>query len=302
MLANPSLRWLVGAIVTGNRHIYMRFQYPALFNIHPDRCFAPTKWLFPKEGSERTQFSNIARAYSEERISSTDKARQDIMSALLAAKDPKTGQKLADAEIWGEAHLMIAAGRRLFPQHSEALASAYKSLKVVTQLLPPWPPSSSIFLVAPLLTNASLPKSDARSPQPNPSDADPKCLPAVTSAPASTKQCASLLQPLAHCGERPARAAPSPTDSTFLRATKRVCAPTPSTTIRSTSQIPSLSNPNASSQNLPTDSPGPPNLLHPPSQGPQCGLPCPPCQAHRLSRPVHLLYPSIPSLQPPFRH
>ena len=114
MLAKPNLRWLVDAIVTGNRHIYMRFQYPALFNIHPDRWYAPSKWLFPKEGNERTQFSDIAKKYSEERMASDDKSRQDIMSALLAARDPKTGEKLTDAEVWGEAHLMIAAGKRFF--------------------------------------------------------------------------------------------------------------------------------------------------------------------------------------------
>ena len=98
------------AIVTGNRHIYMRFQYPAMFNIHPDRWYAPAKWLFPKEAVERTKFSDIARDYSEKRMASGDEDRQDIMSALLAAQDPKTGERLTDAEIWGEAHLMIAAG------------------------------------------------------------------------------------------------------------------------------------------------------------------------------------------------
>ena len=36
--------------------------------------------------------------------------RNDIMSALLAARDPKMGDKLTDSEVWGEGHLMIAAG------------------------------------------------------------------------------------------------------------------------------------------------------------------------------------------------
>ena len=48
---------------------------------------------------------------SEEKMS----RRNDIMSALLAAKDPKTGTKLSEAEVWGEAHLMIAAGEQNFP-------------------------------------------------------------------------------------------------------------------------------------------------------------------------------------------
>ena len=61
---------------------------------------------------ERQRFLEISTKYSEERMASRDKMskRNDIMSALLAAKDPKTGTKLAEAEVWGEAHLMIAAG------------------------------------------------------------------------------------------------------------------------------------------------------------------------------------------------
>lgn len=45
---------------------------------------------------------------SEEKMA----GRNATMSALLAAKDPKTGTKLSEAEVWGEAHLMIAAGER----------------------------------------------------------------------------------------------------------------------------------------------------------------------------------------------
>lgn len=37
MITSPKLRWLVGAIVGGNRHIYMRFAYPPLFNLDPSK-------------------------------------------------------------------------------------------------------------------------------------------------------------------------------------------------------------------------------------------------------------------------
>ena len=62
--------------------------------------------------AERQRFLEISTKYSEERRASEEKMsrRNDIMSALLAAKDPKTGTKLPEAEVWGEAHLMIAAG------------------------------------------------------------------------------------------------------------------------------------------------------------------------------------------------
>ena len=62
--------------------------------------------------AERQRFLEISTQYSKTRMVSAKKMseRNDITSALLAAKDPKTGTKLSEAEIWGEAHLMIAAG------------------------------------------------------------------------------------------------------------------------------------------------------------------------------------------------
>ena len=61
---------------------------------------------------ERQRFLEVSTKFSEARMASQEKmkGRNDIMSALLAAKDPKTGTKLSEAEVWGEAHLMIAAG------------------------------------------------------------------------------------------------------------------------------------------------------------------------------------------------
>ncbi len=116
MIAKPDLRWLVDAIVGGNRHIYMRFAWPALFNVKPNSWYSPARWLFPKMNEERTQFAKIADKYSRERMILMEEGksdRNDIMSALLAARDPKTGEKLTEAEVWGEAHLMIAAGKSL---------------------------------------------------------------------------------------------------------------------------------------------------------------------------------------------
>lgn len=113
MIKSPKLRWLVEAIVSGNRHIYMRFAYPPLFNLDPSRWYSPARWLFPGMCTERTSFSSIAEQYSKERMTMMEEGkmeRNDIMSALLAAHDPRTGEKLSEAEVWTEAHLMIAAG------------------------------------------------------------------------------------------------------------------------------------------------------------------------------------------------
>lgn len=93
----------------------MRFAYPPLFNLDPSRWYAPARWLFPEMGAERSKFSDIAEKFTRERIAMMEEGnsgaeRHDIMAALLAARDPKTGEKLSDAEVWTEAHLMIAAG------------------------------------------------------------------------------------------------------------------------------------------------------------------------------------------------
>lgn len=113
MITSPKLRWLVEAIVSGNRHIYMRFAYPALFNLDPSKWYSPARWLFPDMPSERASFSKIAEQFSKDRIAMMAEGkveRNDIMTALLAARDPKTKEKLSKAELWTEAHLMIAAG------------------------------------------------------------------------------------------------------------------------------------------------------------------------------------------------
>ena len=112
LLTSSKLRWLVNAIVSGNRRIYLRFACPALFNVKPSAWYNPDKWIFPEMADERQRFLEISTKFSEERMASEEKMskRNDIMSALLAAKDPKTGTKLSEAEVWGEAHLMIAAG------------------------------------------------------------------------------------------------------------------------------------------------------------------------------------------------
>lgn len=88
----------------------MRFACPWLFNLPLGN---PARWLFPNMSDERQRFTEISDQYTRERVEKTKAGkfeRQDILSALLVARDPKTGEKLSDAETWSEAHLMIAAG------------------------------------------------------------------------------------------------------------------------------------------------------------------------------------------------
>lgn len=113
LLSSSRLRWLVQAIVQGNRHIYLRFAFPLLFNLNPEAWYAPARWLFPELANERYGFVDVANDMTSKRVNSYDgdqKARRDIMSELEKARDPKTGDRLSPEEIASEAHLMIAAG------------------------------------------------------------------------------------------------------------------------------------------------------------------------------------------------
>ena len=63
---------------------------------------------------ERQKFLQTSTEFAKARMEDEEKGhtqRNDILSALLKARDPKTGTKLSEAEVWGEAHLMIAAGK-----------------------------------------------------------------------------------------------------------------------------------------------------------------------------------------------
>jgi cytochrome P450 len=88
----------------------MRFACPWLFNLPFGN---PAKWLFPTMDEEKMGFTAISDQYTKERMKLIEDGkcdRNDIMAALLAAKDPKTGTMLSQTETWSEAHLMIAAG------------------------------------------------------------------------------------------------------------------------------------------------------------------------------------------------
>lgn len=113
LTTKPELRWLIEAIVAGNRHIYMRFACPWLFNLPFGMLLSPAQWLFPNMANEKHQFKTLSDKYTTERMTLLKEGklnRKDVMSALLEARDPKSGEKLSEEETWCEAHLMIAAG------------------------------------------------------------------------------------------------------------------------------------------------------------------------------------------------
>ena len=135
LITDPDLRWLVNAIMQGNRRIYMRFAFPALFNVKPSAWYNPDKWFFPDMADERQRFLEVSTKFSEARMASEEKmkGRNDIMSALLAAKDPKTGTKLSEAEVWGEAHLMIAAGKTFLRRAHQIVVLTSRPPKLIRE-------------------------------------------------------------------------------------------------------------------------------------------------------------------------
>ena len=160
------------------------FAFPALFNVKPSAWYNPAKWIFPEMADERKRFLEIFTKHSEERMASQEKisGRNDIMSALLAARDPQTATKLTEAEVWGEAHLMIAAGKPLESWYLTRENYLYKQQEA-TQPPQPSPPSSSTSPASPPHMPASA-KFAPYSPPSKPYAKGTSSTPAAISAPA----------------------------------------------------------------------------------------------------------------------
>ena len=85
-------------------------QYPWLFR--PGSCWlSADTWLFPGLLKDRARYLGATKHIVEERIEKEDDSRKDIMSHLLKAKDPQTGENLTFEEVWAESYLMISAGK-----------------------------------------------------------------------------------------------------------------------------------------------------------------------------------------------
>lgn len=90
----------------------MAMQYPSIFKLRLGKWLSVDTWLFPTFLSDRGRLVNGSVGLVQERIAGKESMdRKDIMSYLLAAKDPETGESLSIDEVRTEAFLMLGAGK-----------------------------------------------------------------------------------------------------------------------------------------------------------------------------------------------
>jgi hypothetical protein len=127
MLTSPKHRFITEVICGYIKRSYIAMQYPWLFCPGSNWLSADT-WLFPRLLEERARYLAATKYIVKDRIEREDNSRQDIMSHLLKAKEPDTGETLSFEEIWSEAYLMISAGKPM-PSPYLILASRVASLE-----------------------------------------------------------------------------------------------------------------------------------------------------------------------------
>ncbi|PVH95123.1 putative cytochrome P450 [Periconia macrospinosa] len=108
MLSSAENRWIVGAIEGQLRRISFLNQLPEAEDLGLHRL------LFPNARRRALGLSRKSKAMMEARTSdkptTQNHPRADLLSVLLAAKDPETGESLSQAQLWAESNLLIIAG------------------------------------------------------------------------------------------------------------------------------------------------------------------------------------------------
>jgi len=117
MLHKPDMRWIQRSFglfswraqVTGQApHLFDRPQssWPPSLNLNLNRLF------FSSIEPLTRQYTRLGLAMAVKRTDNAEAyLRKDIMSFLLAAKDPETGKGFSKHELWAESNLIIGAGQ-----------------------------------------------------------------------------------------------------------------------------------------------------------------------------------------------
>lgn len=112
MLNKRVMRWIPTVFESTLRRSIMAVQYPSIFKPSLGKWLSADAWLFPDYMKGRERVLNGAFGMVQERIDGKESIdRKDIMSYLLAAEDPETGERLSIQEVRSESFLMLAAGK-----------------------------------------------------------------------------------------------------------------------------------------------------------------------------------------------
>ncbi|KAF5964810.1 cytochrome P450 monooxygenase [Fusarium coicis] len=109
LLTHSENHWVIDGVLGQMRRISFLTMLPELEDMRFDRI------LFPDARRKAYRFSAKSREILEARKSKSGEmghhdSKIDIFSRLFSAKDPETGEKLSDKQLWAESNLLIIAG------------------------------------------------------------------------------------------------------------------------------------------------------------------------------------------------
>ena len=105
------MRWIPSVVESSIKRNIIAAQYPSMFKARLGKWLSADTWIFPKFLKDRGRLLNGSVGLVQERIDVNDSIEgKDIMSYLLAAKDPETGESLSIEEVRSESFLMLSAG------------------------------------------------------------------------------------------------------------------------------------------------------------------------------------------------
>lgn len=105
-------RALVDTIMTSSCHGRLEASFPTFLNASFKKWLDPDKSFTSPLANGRQRLFRVLAKLTEERTQSQDNNvdRNDSKSVLSIARDPKTGEKLTEAEVRDEARSMLVLG------------------------------------------------------------------------------------------------------------------------------------------------------------------------------------------------
>ncbi len=112
LVTKRDLRCLVNAIMVSSCHYRSKTSFSMFLWTKSNEWLESGKSMSPPWADERQRFWGILDEWTEERTQSKEKTgdRNDLMSILSDARDPKTGDGLTEDEVRNEARSLLAAG------------------------------------------------------------------------------------------------------------------------------------------------------------------------------------------------
>lgn len=109
MLSTPGSRFILEVIEAHLFRFSLAYQLPQFVDFKIDRI------LIRGMAEKAKAFQAASKEIAEARKMEGELKNKDIYGAVLAAKDPNTGESFSSMELWAESTLLIIAGKTNFP-------------------------------------------------------------------------------------------------------------------------------------------------------------------------------------------